>query len=172
VSYSDPFGLCPIERPLCQWIKVALIAAGTDIGAVAGGGGGLLGGPAALVTAPAGAYAGAAAGATIGAALGQLVDNVFFSEKSDHAKERAQEGRPVREGEADVQRANQSDVFVQEDGRFVVRGARGREHIFEANGEHITSVVRTNAAHLQRLKAGSIRPATTQEFQALKDIFK
>jgi hypothetical protein len=163
---------CVTSKPICQWIKVALNAAGTDVGIVAGGGGGLLGGPVAFVTAPAGAYAGAAAGATIGAAVGQLVDNVFFSEKSDHAKQRAQESMPVREGEPDVQRAKESDVFMQEDGRFVVRGARGREHIFEANGDHVTSVVRTNAAHLQRLRGGTIRPATAEEFQALKGMFK
>ena len=171
VNYSDPFGLCPIEKPLCHWIKVTLIAAGTDLGGIAGGGAGLLAGPAALVASPAGAFAGMAAGAAIGAAAGELIDNVFFS-KSDHARQRAAEGRPVREGAGDVQRARESDVFVQENGRIIVRGARGREQIFESNGEHVTSVVRPNAAHLQRLRGGTIRPATSEEFQAFKALFQ
>jgi len=79
VSYSDPFGLCPIDKPLCQWLKVALIAAGTDVGGVAGGGAGFLTGPAAFATVPAGAMVGMAVGATAGAALGELIDRVFFS---------------------------------------------------------------------------------------------
>jgi hypothetical protein len=69
----------------------------------------------------------------------------------------------------DVQRAGQRDVFIQpDDGRFVVRGPRGREHIIEANGEHVTSVRRPDAAHEARLRAGTIRPATEEGFQKLK----
>jgi hypothetical protein len=69
----------------------------------------------------------------------------------------------------DVQRAGPKDVFVQpDDGRFVVRGVRGREHIIEADGEHVTSVHRSDAAHQARLRGGVIRPATEEEFQKLK----
>jgi hypothetical protein len=60
-------------------------------------------------------------------------------------------------------------VFIQpDDGRFVVRGPKGREHIIEANGEHVTSVRRPDAAHLARLRAGAIRPATADEVERLK----
>jgi hypothetical protein len=55
-----------------------------------------------------------------------------------------------------------------DDGRFVVRGGRGREHIVEADGEHVTSVRRSDAAHQARLGNGVIRPATEEEFQKLK----
>jgi RHS repeat-associated protein len=82
VNFSDPFGLCPPEKPLCQWIKAILIAAGTDLGGIAGGGSGLLTGPGAVVATPAGAIAGMSAGASIGAAAGEAIDQVFFS-KSD-----------------------------------------------------------------------------------------
>jgi hypothetical protein len=69
----------------------------------------------------------------------------------------------------DVQRAAANDVFIQvADGRFVVRGARGREHIIEPNGEHVTSVRRSNAAHQERLRKGVIRAATEEEVQQLK----
>ncbi|MFL5616045.1 MAG: RHS repeat-associated core domain-containing protein [Gemmatimonadaceae bacterium] len=81
VSYSDPFGLCPIEKPLCNWIKATLMAAGTDIGFLLGGGSGLLTGPGAVVASPVGAMAGATVGAGIGLAAGELTDRVFFSEK-------------------------------------------------------------------------------------------
>jgi hypothetical protein len=69
----------------------------------------------------------------------------------------------------DVQKTGPKDVFVQpEDGRYVVRGVRGREHIIEADGEHVTSVHRSDAAHQARLRDGVIRPATEEEFQKLK----
>ena len=82
INNSDPFGLCPIEKPLCSWLKATLVLAGTDIGMIAGGGAGLLGlagGPAAAATVPAGAAVGGAVGATLGAIAGELLENVFFS---------------------------------------------------------------------------------------------
>jgi hypothetical protein len=69
----------------------------------------------------------------------------------------------------DAQRASERDVFVQvDDDRFVVRGPKGREHIIEPNGEHVTSVRRPDAAHQARLERGTIRPCTDQEFRTLK----
>jgi hypothetical protein len=69
----------------------------------------------------------------------------------------------------DVQKAGPNDVFVQQDDkRFVVRGGRGREHILEADGEHVTSVHRSDAAYQARLRNGVIRPATEEEFQKLE----
>jgi filamentous hemagglutinin len=89
--------------------------------------------------------------------------------RSEHARLRSQHGRPIAEVVNDIQRAGQRDVFVQaEDGRFVVRGSKGREHIIEAHGEHVTSVRRPDAAHLARVKDGTIRPGTEEEFKKLK----
>lgn len=85
VNFSDPFGLCPIEKPLCHWIKAALIAAGTDLGAMLGGGAGLLTGPGAVVASPAGAIGGAALGAGAGLAAGELVESKFFSNQGEGA---------------------------------------------------------------------------------------
>ena len=90
-------------------------------------------------------------------------------QRSEHARLRFGQGRPIGEVVNDVQRAGPRDVFVQpDDGRFVVRGPKGREHIIEANGEHVTSVRRPDAAHQARLFAGTVRPATDDEFQRLK----
>jgi hypothetical protein len=89
--------------------------------------------------------------------------------RSEHARLRTGQGRPIGEVVNDVQRAGQRDVFVQpDDGRFVVRGSRGREHVIDVNGEHVTSVRRPDAAHQARLRNGSIRAATEEEFQRLK----
>ena len=89
--------------------------------------------------------------------------------RSRHARLRFGQGRPVGEVVNDVQRAGPGDVFVQAaDGRFVVCGPKGREHVIETDGEHVTSLRRPDAAHQARLRSGTIRPATDDEFQRLK----
>src|SRR4051794_14324819 len=50
--------------------------------------------------------------------------------KSEHARLRSGQGRPIPEVVNDIQRAGPRDVFVQpDDDRYVVRGPKGREHI-------------------------------------------
>jgi len=89
--------------------------------------------------------------------------------RSEHAWLRSEEGRPVGEVVNDIQRAGQRDVFIQtDDRRFVIRGPRGREHIIEPNGVHVTSVRRPDAAHQARLRDATIRAATDDEFKTLK----
>ena len=92
--------------------------------------------------------------------------------RSDHARVRSRQGRPIGQVVNDVQRAGPNDVFVQpDDGRYVVRGPNAREHVIEPDGEHVTSVQpRTDSAHRARLRAGKIRPATPDEFRRLKDM--
>lgn len=93
---------------------------------------------------------------------------------SPHAKLRSQQGRPIGRVINDVQRAGSQDVFVQpEDNRFVVRGPNAREHIIEPDGEHVTSIQpRTDSAHKARLRDGTIRLASPEEFQRLKDMLQ
>ena len=82
---------------------------------------------------------------------------------------RSGQGRPITDVVNDIQKAGRRDVFVQpDDGRFVVRGPKGREHVIEANGEHVTSVRRPDAAHQARVRDGTICPATDEEFHKLK----
>jgi len=89
--------------------------------------------------------------------------------KSEHARLRSRQRRPTGAVVNDLQRAGPLDVFIQsDDGRFVVRGGRGREHILERDGEHVTSVRRSDAAHQARLRDGTVRPATEEEFKKLK----
>lgn len=88
--------------------------------------------------------------------------------RSEHAVLRGRQGRPVGEAAGDIQRARQGDVFVQPDGRFVIRGRSGREHIVEGN-ELVTSIAgRSSHAHQQRLMRGDVRHATTAEFERLR----
>lgn len=94
--------------------------------------------------------------------------------RSEHTRLRSRQGRPVGQVVNDIQRAGPADVYVQpEDGRFVVRGPNAREHVIEADGEHVTSVrPRTDSAHRARLRAGTIRPATPEEFERLKNMVR
>jgi hypothetical protein len=89
---------------------------------------------------------------------------------TDHSRLRSRQGRPIGQVVNDVQRAGPGDVFVQpEDGRYVVRGPGAREHVLEPDGEHVTSIrPRSDAAHRARLRGGTIRPATDDEFRRLK----
>jgi hypothetical protein len=90
--------------------------------------------------------------------------------RSEHAGLRFGQGRPIPQVVNDVQKAGPREVFIQpEDGRFVVRGARSREHIIEFTGEHVTSVRRSEAAHQARLSEGTIRPAEEDEIKKLKE---
>jgi hypothetical protein len=92
--------------------------------------------------------------------------------RSDHAKERGDEGRPVGSAFNDAQRARQGDVFIQLDERYVVRGLKDREHIFEPMGELVTSLNRSRQAHLLKLRRGERRPVSDKEFEAFQERFR
>lgn len=93
--------------------------------------------------------------------------------KSEHARQRQMEGRPVGTAFNDARNARPADVFIQsEDGRFVVRGPNGREHIFEQNGTLVTTVDgRSAVAHRTRIQRGILRLVTEDEFNAFKSLF-
>ncbi len=92
--------------------------------------------------------------------------------RSDHSRQRGEEGRPVPVAFNDAQRAKQSDVFVQNDERYVVRGSRAREHIFEKTGELVTSLVRSHKIHQHKVLKGERYPITAQQFEKFQEIFQ
>jgi hypothetical protein len=92
--------------------------------------------------------------------------------RSGHAERGRRIGRRVGPAFNDAQRANQSNVYVQPDGRYVVRGPRGREHIFEPDGTHLTTVDRSNSAHQNKVSRGERRPVTFEEFERYREIFR
>ena len=60
-------------------------------------------------------------------------------------------------------------MFIQEDDRYVVRGKQGREHIFERDGELITTVNRSHQAHLLKIRRHQRQPITNDEFVIFKE---
>jgi RHS repeat-associated protein len=87
---SDPFGLCPPNRPLCHWIEATSALVGSVAGFIGGGGGGTLfaiaTGGVGIPAVPAGAYAGAGLGGAAGLAAGKLLTaHLFSSSGSDRS---------------------------------------------------------------------------------------
>jgi hypothetical protein len=95
-------------------------------------------------------------------------------EPTEHSKLRASEGRPVGKVVNDIQRARNSDIFVQtSNDRFIVRGLNSREHIVSKDAEHITTVeLRTAKQHNKLLNQGDRRFATQAEVDLLKSFIK
>ena len=91
---------------------------------------------------------------------------------SEHAQQRRAEGRRVSPGYGDAQQAQQNNVFLQPNGRYIVRGPRGREHVFDADGTHITSIDRTRQAHQRLIRIGKRAPMTVAQFRQFKELFK
>lgn len=91
--------------------------------------------------------------------------------RSRHAEQRAQEGRRVPKAINDAQRARKADVFFEiEKRRYVVRGSKGREHIFTRDGQLITTIDhRPHKAHVERLRSGKIRPVTDEEYNEFRN---
>lgn len=92
--------------------------------------------------------------------------------RSEHAEQRASEGRRTGPAFNDAQRSRKSDVFMDEEtDRYILRAVRGREHVFEMDGELVTSIDRSHNAHLRRLKNGRIRAVTDDEFAKFQELF-
>lgn len=91
--------------------------------------------------------------------------------QSAHAQLRQQEGRKTGTAYNDAVTASVHSTYLQWDGRWIVRGPKGREHVFEPNGQHVTTVdSRTDQAHLRLVRKGDRRLVTGDEllrFQAL-----
>jgi len=82
------------------------------------------------------------------------------------------EGRAIGTAFNDAQKARQSDVFIQLDERYVVRASRGREHIFDPDGTHITTVRRSQSTHKAKLLRSKRRPITNEGFEKFKELFR
>lgn len=92
--------------------------------------------------------------------------------RSDHAQKRASQGRRTGPAFNDARNARPSDVFVQPDGRYIVRGPRGREHVFEPDGEHVTSIDRSQSAHQGKVLRGERLPATSDQYETFQERFQ
>lgn len=92
--------------------------------------------------------------------------------RGDHANQRRNEGRPTGTFINDVQKARDSDFYYDNaTDRYIVRGSNAREHVFEKNGQHVTTVTnRTSRDHSNRLRRGRIRTATQAEIESMKSV--
>ena len=92
--------------------------------------------------------------------------------RSRHAEIRSSEGRNVNTAINDVKRARPADVMLQDDGRWVVRGKNGRAHVFEIDGEHVTTMDNiTNANTNFRIAKGKWQPLTLEQEQIFRESF-
>lgn len=92
-------------------------------------------------------------------------------EKSDHAKHQAGQGRPTGPACSDAQNVPMRNLFVQDDGRYVVIGANGRVHIFEADGTHVTSFWNSATNTKERLAEGRWSLSSLDEYEQFKSLF-
>ena len=89
----------------------------------------------------------------------------------EHAKIRNAEGRPVGLVVNDIQTARPSDILVQDDGRWVIKGGNGRIHILEPNGEVVTSFSNPNANTNSRIQRGEWARASQDELKKFENQF-
>ncbi|WP_177141023.1 hemagglutinin repeat-containing protein [Pseudomonas gingeri] len=102
--------------------------------------------------------------------------NVYNSDGSkitygEHAKIRSTEGRPVGSVVNDIQTARPSDILVQDDGRWVIKGGNGRIHVLESNGEVVTSFLNPNANTNSRIQKGEWARASQDELKRFESQF-
>ena len=94
------------------------------------------------------------------------------SGRSNHAeKRRTKDGRPVSAGRSDAQNAKRSEIYVQEDGRWVVKGDNGRLNVFEPNGEHVTTFKNPQKNTDMRVRSGRYSRLTEAQYEEFSTIF-
>jgi RHS repeat-associated protein len=115
VNYSDPLGLCPIDKPLCNWIEATSIAIGSIGGFVGGGGAAVLTGVG-VVASPVTAIQGAALGAAAGLVVGKAVTGALFNESADGASGGGGEdgAQDKRLSPGEIRKLQKGDVDIHE----------------------------------------------------------
>ncbi len=98
---------------------------------------------------------------------------IIMSRKTEHGEQRELDGRPTGQALQDAQAARPADVFVQQDGQYIVRGKNAREYIITREGKIETAMRdRSNSNHLGKLRQGDRRHATEEEYEKLKELVK
>ncbi len=82
--------------------------------------------------------------------------------RGDHAIIRSGQGRNVNTAINDLNKSGPSRIFLQEDGRIVIRGDSGRVHILEPDGEIVTTMNRVTNFN-DRVYSGRYRAMTESE---------
>ena len=82
--------------------------------------------------------------------------------KSEHASIRSGQGRNVNTAINDINKSSPSKIYLQDDGRIVVKGDKGRVHILESDGEIVTTMNKVTNFN-DRVSSGRYRPLTETE---------
>lgn len=86
------------------------------------------------------------------------------SRKTDHARDREDEGRPTAQAFPEARSARDHHLYMDnEEQTIVVVGKKGRIHVFSPDARHVTSVVMPPANVRQRVKSGRWRLAEANE---------
>ncbi len=84
--------------------------------------------------------------------------------KTEHARDRSDEGRPTTMAFPEARSAREQHVYMDnEEQTIVVVGKKGRIHVFSPDGRHVTSVVMPPPNVRQRVKSGRWRLAEPHE---------
>lgn len=91
--------------------------------------------------------------------------------KGEHAKLRGAEGRPVGSTLQDLNNSRPSDLLVQDDGRWVIKGPNGRVHVLESDGEIVTSFKNPSQNTGRRISEGRWSYPTSEQISEFKNKF-
>jgi len=92
---------------------------------------------------------------------------------SPHAVQRAEEGRRTLTAFRDAAQAKTNDIYVQPDGRYYVTDPKARAHVFEPDGELVTTMERASAKSVrQKLMQGDMERATPEQITVFRGIFQ
>ncbi|MEY0133899.1 hypothetical protein AB7W20_22130 [Providencia rettgeri] len=102
------------------------------------------------------------------------LDNLAYLNKitqGEHAGIRNKEGRPVSSVINDVQKSRPSDILIQDDGRWVVKGNDGRIHLIEPDGEVVSSFKNSDRNTAQRTRDGRWNRPSNEKLDEFKEKF-
>ncbi|HBA85797.1 MAG TPA: hypothetical protein DCZ95_17070 [Verrucomicrobia bacterium] len=93
--------------------------------------------------------------------------------RTRHVEKRRQQQRPVHKAFEEAQAVKNDGLFFDERTEaFVVRGAQGRAHVFNAEGRHVTSFVVEPGEVELRLRKRRWRNMLAEEYAAFKELLK
>jgi RHS repeat-associated protein len=93
--------------------------------------------------------------------------------RSQHSEARAAQGRRTGPAFRDAHNASRSRVaWDNETGRFVVRGPDGRYHVFETDGEHVTTVNYTAKTWYNRHASGRWTDLTDEQWEQFQRAYQ
>ncbi|NJK81555.1 MAG: hypothetical protein HC876_18955 [Chloroflexaceae bacterium] len=93
--------------------------------------------------------------------------------RSEHSQQRAQEGRRTEPAFTDAAVVVRGRIaWDEQTGRLIMRGPRGRYHLFESDGEHVTTVDYTAEVWERRHRSGRWHVLMDEEWEQFQNVFQ